>query len=273
MNLHPPTSQPLLPDDIHEALNAHGVFFKKRVIQELRTYEDLHIAGEEIGESFGKTRVADILAFDRNPHEQDLFFVIECKRVDIQNKVWIFFKDIDPTYKTSRESSIAGALSIVANGTTDGLPVCSEGFEFDKKKNRIDQDPIFQAGNQIAGAFLGFMARRHGKRSTRIKIERFVPVLVTTAKLLVVESELSTTELHSGTLKDPPETKEHQHVILKQPFATPEGLGHDFRDDVINDPWVSMHRESIHVVTASGLSAFFSKSRRKIMHDVQSLTR
>lgn len=273
MNPDTATSPPFLPKEIHDALNGHGVFFKKRIIQELRSYEQLQIAGEEIGESFGKTRVADIVAFDRKPNGRDLYFVIECKRVDIQNKVWIFFKDIDSTYKIARESSIAGALSIIAFEKTGGVPVCSEGFEFEAKKNRIDQDPIFQAGNQVAGAFLGFMARRHRKRSPRIKIERFVPVLVTTAKMLVVESGLSTTDLKSGILNEPPETKEHHHIILKQPFATPEGLEFDFRDDVINDPWVSMHRESIHVVTASGLSEFFSKPHREMMHNAESLTR
>jgi hypothetical protein len=65
-------TQPL-PEEIHSRLNEHGVYFKKRVLHELRSYEGLKIEGEEVGESFGQTRVADILAFDRNKSGQTLF--------------------------------------------------------------------------------------------------------------------------------------------------------------------------------------------------------
>ena len=47
---------------IREALNRHGVFLKKAVIETLQMLPGLEIVGEEIGGTFGGTRVADIVA-------------------------------------------------------------------------------------------------------------------------------------------------------------------------------------------------------------------
>ncbi len=260
-----------MPKEIHERLNEHGVYFKKRVLHELRSYQGLSIAGEEVGESFGKTRVADILAFDKRSDSHTLYFVIECKRV-ASEKVWIFFRDIDNTYRASRVSNIAGPSSVVQ--TSDRLqlepPVCSEGYEYPVGRNKVaDQDPIFQAASQLSGAFLGFIARRQRIWQPNA-VERFVPLLVTTAKLFAVnQSDLSKTDLLSGKLNSRPHCLETPFVILKHPFPTPEGLAKDFRDEIQGESWTAMHRETIYVIGASGLREFFEISHRDFLHDAR----
>src|SRR6185369_6840721 len=141
-------------------------------------------------------------------------------------------------------------------------------YEYPVGKNKIvDQDPVFQAANQLAGAFLGFIARRLSLKNDTV--ERFVPVLVTTAKLLVVQSDLSQTDLLTGGLAATPNCLEAEYLILKHPFATPEGMQKDFRDKVQDDTWTAMHRESIYVVRASGLKKFFEISHRDFLHDAE----
>jgi hypothetical protein len=260
----------LLPAEIHERLNEHGVYFKKRVLHELMGYQGLSIAGEEVGESFGKTRVADILAFDERADGHKLFFVIECKRALAREKAWIFFRDVDKTYRVARASNSTG-LSTISQKSEPHLlepPVCSEGYEYPVGRNKLaDQGPVFDAANQLSGAFLGFIRRRLGLNQPAV-VERFIPVLVTTAKLLVVnEADASKADLLSGNLNSRPDCLETEFVILKHPFATPEGLPKDFRDEIQGDSWTAMHRESIYVVRASGLKKFFEITHRDFLHD------
>ena len=258
-----------LPEDIHKRLNEHGVYFKKRVLHELTTYQGLSIAGEEVGESFGKTRVADIVAFDERADNHRLWFIMECKRASAREKVWIFFRDVDKTYRGARACNFTGPSSVCLTSERLSLepPVCSEGYEYPVGKNKVaDQAPIFEASNQLSGAFLGFIARRLGLKQPNI-VERFVPVLVTTARLLAVnESDLSKTDLLSGNLNVSPDCLDTQFVILKHPFATPENLLSDFRDEIQSDSWAAMHRESIYVVRASGLKEFFDIKHRDFLH-------
>ena len=61
-----------------DALNKHGVFFKKRILQALNEIRDVGIVAEEIGVSFGETRVIDIVAQDKR-YNPELLFVFGCK--------------------------------------------------------------------------------------------------------------------------------------------------------------------------------------------------
>jgi hypothetical protein len=167
-----------------------------------------------------------------------------------------------------RRTNVTGPSSVVQESHPPHPPVCSEGYEYPVGKNKIvDQDPVFQAANQLTGAFLGFISRR--LKLNNDTVERFVPVLVTTAKLLVVRSDLSQTDILTGGLGAPPSCLETDFLILKHPFATPEGTQNDFRDKVQDDTWTAMHRESIYVVRSSGLKKFFEISHRDFMHDVE----
>jgi hypothetical protein len=261
-----------LPDEMTEALNEHGVFLKKEVIRHLQTLPDIQIFGEEVGESFGSTRVADVIAFKsfQNSH---LFIVIECKRARPSAKSWLFLRDCDRCYRVVRQAWHGGASSIFDESKPPYPPVCSEGYEYvasekgDKKgkiakTGKADQSPIFEAGTQLASAYLGFMKRILAAGSSGRGVERYdriVPLLVTTAPLMILQSTLPPISLETGNISNPPVYLKQNFVILKQPMATPEGLATDFRDNS-GDPQNQSHKESIYVVQAEALREFFAPS-------------
>lgn len=268
-------------NEFTEALNYHGVFFKKRVIEELRRVHGLDIIAEELGVTFGETRVLDILAMD-NEGVPPVLYAIECKRAWRQRKQWFFFKDCVQPYRVARDvSSLMGASSVFAAGTTPS--VCSEGYELDAQKSdknektlsKADQNPVFKAGTQLAGASLGFIARRlrefhrPGSASGKTHFERVVPVLVTNVEMFVVEDEnWSAVDLASGCFDGAAKVTAADYVVLKQPFPTPEKCAHDFREFPACTPdmdvryWNQLFTESLHVVRATALLDFFCPEKR-----------
>ena len=268
-------------NEFTEALNYHGVFFKKRIIQELRRVHGLGVIAEELGVTFGETRVLDILAIDQEG-VPPVYYAIECKRAWRQRKRWFFFKDCVQPYRVARDvSSLMAASSVFAVGTTP--PVCSEGYELDAQKpakseqtlNKADQDPVFKAGTQLAGASLGFVARRlrelhrSGSAGAKAHVERVVPVLVTNVEMFVVEDEnWSAVDLASGCFDGAAKVTAADYVVLKQPFPTPEKCVQDFRESPSCSPdmdsryWNQLFTESLHVVRATALLDFFGPEKR-----------
>src|SRR6478672_6042214 len=92
-------------DPVRDALNRHGVFLKKTILADLRAMDPRNLTVfEEVGTSFGGTRVADIVAVQNFEAQQvEVFFVIECKRVD-PAKQWVFFKHSDQSFRVRRET-------------------------------------------------------------------------------------------------------------------------------------------------------------------------
>jgi hypothetical protein len=268
-----------LSDEETKVLNRHGVFFKKRVLEEISRLPDLGIFAEEYGVTFGQTRVADIVVEDRAG--VNLVFVIECKRFAADSGRWIFFRDIHQRYRICRGfDSYNGHYSKFANSKALSPPVCSEGYEFrkristDQNNKSADQDPIFQAAAQLSQAYLGLINLRHRtlKKSGEVPFdfsERYVPVLVTNAELFVVESDLSATSLETGVVPKSPAGIAPEFIILKQPFPTPAGIESDFREHLDQAhgalDWAQIQKESIYVVRASGLREFFEEAHRRFL--------
>jgi hypothetical protein len=261
-------TQPL-PQQESEALNKHGVFLKKRVIDTLQKTPGITIIGEEIGFSFGGTRVLDVLAMDmrKQPH---VLFAFECKKVF--EKRWYFFRDLDKRYRVARvQSNSMGTSSVYDISELPHPEVCSEGFEFAGNKN-VDQDPIFRTGAQLSAAYLGLIARRRQEFQRAPPnvdvVERYVPVLVTNAELWVDYSDFSTVNLETGILPSPKAALK-EFVILKQPFPTPDALTVDFRDHPAAPEeaqhWPQCHKESIYVVTAKHLPEFLETKHRDFL--------
>ena len=261
----------ILSDKETEALNKHGVFFKKRVLYELQGLSGLRIVSEELGVSFGPTRVIDIVALD-DTHKPDVFFVFECKRAFTAEKRWFFFRDFDPHYRALRvQSGLQGNSSVFAKGADAGLEICSEGYEYHKSDQKADQDPVFKAASQLAAGFLGFAGRRERDLHPRIgplveRVEKYVPVLVTNAELAVLDYEVSKIALESGRLPERPHFTTVDSLVLKHPFPTPEGMTRDLRDEAGVKPaarfWNQHHKESIYVVRATALATFMAPDRR-----------
>jgi hypothetical protein len=251
-----------------DALNRHGVFFKKRVLKELSEIPGIGIVDEEVGVTFGGTRVVDIVAANQTakPH---VFFIIECKRV--QAKTWLFFRAWDQRCRISRVSdNMTGHASRFCAAGQWPFPVASEGFEYwvpDKKEKepRCDQDPIFQAAAQLCAGYCGFIARRQREfpnASTQLTVcERYVPMLVTNAELVVVEDGFQQVNLESGTAPGVVPGACVPELVLKHPFPTPAAVEQDFRDSQNPPPtpvhWSQLHKESVYVVRATQLREFF----------------
>ena len=251
------------PREAHEALNAHGSFLKKRVLQEI--YDNipgLSIFDEEIGVSFGQPRAADIVCF-QSTSAGNVFYVLECKRV-APGPEWLFLRHIAPNYREMRTVAKGGLIGELVEVPTNSHLVCSEGYETsggDGAGRTMDEDPVFQAANELSGAYLGFVK---WVKEKRIKVRMaFIPVLVTTAPLQIAEFSWDKVELSSGLLMEPLKLRKVDWLVLKHPFSKPAGEAEDFRLE--DEPPMSSQAigESIYVVQSGSLKSFLSPKRMK----------
>src|SRR5262245_25317137 len=90
----------------HNALNEHGVFLKKRVLDEIRSIPGIGVFAEEFGVAFDSSTAIDIVAKDKRS-DPALLFILECKRAYVRQKKWIFFRDVEREFRTSRRVSAA----------------------------------------------------------------------------------------------------------------------------------------------------------------------
>lgn len=274
------TGPSTLSDKETDALNRHGVFFKKRVLQELQSVGGLAIISEELGVKFGSTRVIDIVALD-TACRPDVFFILECKRAFTLEKRWFFFRDLDDHYRALRvHSGMQGNSSVFWTGLHGGMEICSEGYEYRKANQAADQDPVFKAASQLAAGYLGFVARRERDLHPRPgppadKVEKYVPLLVTNAELLVLDYDVKGISLETGTVADTPQASSVDWLVLKHPFPTPEGVDRDLRDEMGVFPsarfWGEQHKESIYVVRSTALARFMEPVRRDRLRLLQTL--
>ena len=115
----------------------------------------------------------------------------------------------------------------------------------------------------------------HPARDPRSDIEeRYVPVLVTTAELVVVDDDLSATSLETGNISTPPPGTPTNVLVLKHPFPTPEGMNRDVRVTQSSSPtaedWSQLrqlHKESIFVLHAPALVGFVTSGYRDYLRD------
>jgi hypothetical protein len=248
-------------EQIKQALNRHGVFLKKATVEKIPARE-LEIF-EEVGSSFGGTRVADIVAV-QHFDDRNLYFVIECKRVASERR-WIFFRHVDMKVRVARQIGAGHPPSEFRSDRS----ASSEGFEYplrDKAESpRAEQDPLYRAATQLSAAYLGFVQDHWRNRGSGLPVggERFVPVLVTTARLSVVQNSFDAAPLSTGRLDQNLVLKDYDEVVLKQPFPTPEGMEDDFRRKTGADPWHQRYTESLYVIRAECLGEFLDPLRRE----------
>jgi hypothetical protein len=261
--------------DERDALNCHGVFLKKRVLEEVRTTPGMKIFAEEFGVSFNEPVAIDVVGMDQRG-DRRLLFVFECKRAYTKEKTWVFFKDIDPMFRLCRAISPTMQFSHYTVGTalSENPAVCSEGYELvaSQKSFKADQRPVYEAGNQLCKGFLGFartrMSQRHRPTSLPSGVlDCILPVLVTTAELHVADFDVSQISLQTGNLEGDLGLIPRDWLILKHPFAAMEDASFsDFRKDPVHEQdmkqWSQMHRESLFVVNAAKLPQFLTGGLR-----------
>jgi hypothetical protein len=175
---------------IRDALNRHGVFLKKAVLAQLQATPGLRVLGEEMGTTFGETRVADVVTHEDFAPNVVSRLIFECKRVD-PGKRWVFFRHMDSQHRINR--LVRGHRTSFSNlnrPSAKEYPVCSEGYECGTKKEGnlvANQDPVFKAAAQLTAAFLGFVRELVEQHGPFPRIFCFAAILVTTAPLTVAE--------------------------------------------------------------------------------------
>jgi hypothetical protein len=171
-----------------------------------------------------------------------------------------------------------GPSSTFVQSTPPETRVCSEGYEYrrtptqagDLPAKKADQSPIFEAGGQLASAFLGYVHNRVAevKEITRTLdrdlIEYYVPVLVTNARLFFINADQVQLDLDTGEVTSAVDVVEVPYVILKQPAASPKNFP-DFRTSIATDERNQRFHESIYVINAKSLGAFFAKHHREFL--------
>jgi len=244
-----------------DALNRHGVFFKKKVLLALRTIDNVQVLAEEMGFTFGETRVVDILA-QIMVKKRRVVFAIECKKVFSKRKTWVFFKDADTRFRVARELKGETNTSKLLTGNADLPSVCSEGYELDSSDTKLaDPNPVFKAGSQIALAFLGLVRRRIKDAKTLEKKpdgERLIPVIITNAELLVAQSSFEDVNIATGNFERDLDVASAQSVFLNHPSPSPETVAEDFRESVEEDSWNHMFKESVWVINSGALGTVFN---------------
>jgi hypothetical protein len=277
------TLQPINPQKVIKALSYHGAFLKKHVISIIQQTPKVFVYSEEHPADFaGKTRTADIIAAD----DTKTIFVIECKKVE-PAKSWIFFKATDQRYRVARRFNFIGSSStflrrLPSQSLNEAPPVCSEAYEYreltdpkDRRAKRADQSPVFDAAGQLAGAFLGFVQSRMSDLSQLPRnngiLERYIPLLVTNARLFFIDAENIELDLVTGDVISKPDLTEVPRLILKQPAAAPRDFA-DFRTSIATDDEQNQRfHESIYVVNVRALTNFFSKEHRLFVSDTAEL--
>lgn len=157
--------------------------------------------------------------------------------------------------------------------------MCSEGYEYrqiptkarDLPGKKADQFPIFEAGVQLASAFLGYVHDRidllkQSQPDPKFN-EFYVPVLVTNARLFFINADQIELDLDTGDVMSGPNLVKVSHVILKQPAASPKNFP-DFRISIATDERNQQFHESIYVINAKSLGVFFAQDHRKFLASI-----
>jgi len=160
-------------DLITQALNAHGVYFKKSVRGTIERIGGINIVGEEYPISYMEGVSIDLLIhFSAN--SINYIIPIECKRVYASE--WVFFKDPTGIAKIVYHLApdrMQAKFSTEIHPLQD-VTICIEGVEVDKRKfsskNKTDifkaasPTVIWEAAFQTCKANLGFVVQEYIQR-------------------------------------------------------------------------------------------------------------
>jgi hypothetical protein len=275
---------------ITDALNAHGIFFKKRVRQALETMNLRQTTGpfglepllvdEEYPVTYLEGASVDLLVRFKAGYRSHYVVTIECKRGYTARKKWIFFKERDQRsskliyeFKGQFQPDVYDALPLVA----DRVPLCIEGVEIDLSKitkrdvyRAANQDPIWKAGFQVCKGAIGYVLQEYDERrlhglpsDEKDSSLRILPLLVTNAPLMIADLDVEKVDIASGNYAGELPVKEYPYLILRYPFTPRDD---HFRDALgLSSPAGYRrpehrsydNKEGLAIVNVSHLQAFF----------------
>jgi hypothetical protein len=268
MDNETPTAEVIDEAAIREALNTHGIFFKKAVRREIEGIKGVTVLGEEYPVRYMEGAALDLLVEVR-AGDNRLILPMECKRAYVRTKRWVFFQDPDPTSKVFYEFS--GKLLRAQYGSAFE-DVCIEGVEIEERRKNdkryltASPEPIWEAARQTCKGYLGFvqqeLVERRKPRAVTTDRLLLMPVLVTTAPLFIAEVDLQAIDLSTGNLNAPLPMRSVPGLVLRHPFTPSYAPGEqhlrlDADNYIAPAERGAYQKESILVVSADHLREVF----------------
>lgn len=262
---------------ITDAINAHGIFFKKAVRRQIETFGAIGILDEEHATSFPEQTAIDLLLECPGRGSRLKFVVVaECKKAYAPHKNWIFFRDRTEPIKSAYLVGIGHHVHITMIPGRSGLDAYSDGIEVDTSKlgrkgdvafGSGSCDAIFKAASQVCRGFLGFVAAQSRQTGVRQDDRGFgpflcFPLIITNASLFSCENDFAQVSLDTGNLEAPLQLEAQRWVLLRHPFAdvTREPF-RDFRTDKDQNTTPEerglVYKEPVFIVDSKHLKEFF----------------
>lgn len=265
---------------ITDAINAHGIFFKRAVRNSLENIDGVSILGEEYPVAYLEGASVDLLV--QFSGARRLYVLpVECKRAYAARKLWVFFESPDGNsklwyYFQGNELQVADSGAFVSEGGR----VCIEGIEVDlaklKKSNAqpykgASPDPIWKAAFQCSKGGLGFLKKefKSRKKPNNERAVDFVsfPVIITTARLSVCELNQQNVDVLTGNHTGQIRLTDVNWLILNYPFTPAHSPGVDHlsinAEEYSNPSMRGYHsKEGIIVLNSRFISEFFQLLKR-----------
>jgi hypothetical protein len=230
---------------IHEravrALEEHGYLFQQRCLADIKTLaSDYHFESEEYPVSIGQENT--VIDFIFSAGSRPTFLILECKRANPDYVTWLFSRpmaspDERPKFLATRldlndqhpnavwlETAEIDLLSTGASVTV-GLELSGRETRQSKASRSSTSKAIFDACQQALTG-VGGLALEHKKSVAKQGYYRryhYVPIVVTTANLVLTEFRLSGIDIKTGGLSlEKAQTKSVDWVVFD--FPVREGL-------------------------------------------------
>jgi len=214
-----------------EAVNAHGIFFKRAVRNALEQIPGVQILGEECPIRYLEGASLDLL-FAYQTASHPWIFPVECKKAYVAMKRWVFFEDPDPStrliYFFRGNDLVYVCVDSIQSLSTLG---CIEGIEIDMQKTKTPDslyrsgspDTIWKAAFQACKGGLGFLLNEKADR-TKYATGQFIeyasiPLIITNAPLFVCDLKTQSVDISTGNHIGDMEIRSVPWLILSHPFT------------------------------------------------------
>ncbi len=251
-----------------QAINTHGIFFKKAVREKIEQYQDddIKIVDEECPVAFpDQTSIDLVVAIEKKDKSSaKLIMIIECKRAYAKKKSWVFFKGnaSEENMKITYHMAINEHYQIkTKNDVSIDLCPYSDGIEIDLGKMKDPTkggncDSIYKAASQVCKGYLGYLQAQSDMPQKGSILS--IPVIITTAPLFSCENDFQDIDLKTGNLHAELELKPQHWIALRHPYSNVQG-DNDYRERNYHDISARSYafKETVYIVNSEHIDDFF----------------
>lgn len=205
--------------DVHQeavkALEEHGHLFQQGCLADIEYHcsNDFFFQSEEYPISIGQEETTIDFIF-RSRKMDRLYLVFECKRANPDYVTWLFpmprsIKNRESRFLLTRQDETLRLQTVEYNLLDTGPKYfATTGLEISERANRRIKrsraDSIWSACEQVLTGVGGLaLEQREGMRKARdFHRQYYLPIVITTANLLVTEYRVSEINLKTGNLSD-----------------------------------------------------------------------